>query len=100
MGLQEAVQHFQQYTTNPVIAFNLGVTKGQVMKYASGKTKSCSDTVVDKFYDNFSVDGCRVLLDYYPNEAVYMSSRLLREPNYQDNLKPLVASESGLYKEI
>ena len=49
MELKEAVQHFQQYMTNKNIANKLGISQGQLMKYANGTTKSCSDKVVDNF---------------------------------------------------
>jgi transcriptional regulator with XRE-family HTH domain len=79
MGLREAVQHFQTYLTIKAIASKLGVSKGQVMKYASGATKSCNDAVVDKFYDHFTIDGLKVLLDYYPSEEVYLETRKVRD---------------------
>ena len=74
MELKEAVQHFQQYMTNKNIANKLGISPGQLMKYANGTTKSCSDKVVDNFYDKFSLDGQPILLDYFPSESEYLAN--------------------------
>jgi len=82
-SLREAVQHFQQYTTNGQLAESLGVHKNTVMNYASGKTVSCSDDVVDKFYDDFKVEGVPVLLDFFTSEAQYIELRQMRDKGFK-----------------
>ena len=77
--LKDAVQHFQQNMTNEQIATALGVHRNMVMNYASGKTKSCSDKVVDNFYDKFKVDGVRVLIAYFASREQYFELRSIRD---------------------
>ncbi len=78
MGLKEAVNYFQAYLTNKQISNLLGVTLDQVYKYGTGHTKTCSDVVVDAFYDNFVVGAEKVLIDFFPSEEEYVTLRKMR----------------------
>ena len=78
MGLKESINYFQEYLTNKQISNLLGVTLDQVYKYGTGHTKTCSDKVVDAFYDNFVVQGEKVLIDFFPSEEEYLNLRDMR----------------------
>ncbi len=74
MSLKTAISYHQQHLTNPQIAKLLGVTTDQIYKYASGKTPTCGDSVVDAFYDNLDI-----LIDYYASEEEYLRLRKIKE---------------------
>ena len=79
MTIRGAVNHFQEKLGNKQISRVLDVSADQVYKYGSGYTKTCSDKVVDAFYDNFRIDGEPVLLDYFSSESEYLELRELRK---------------------
>ena len=79
MELQEAVNYFKEFLTHKELARVLGVSTSQLSKYLSGETTSCSDKVVDRFYDLFKVEGSKVLINYFNSETNYLDMRALRE---------------------
>jgi len=79
IGLKEAVNYFQDYMSNPQLAKVLGVSTDQVYKYASGHTATCSDKVVNAFYDNLEINGEPVLIDYFQSEGQYLMLRKAKE---------------------
>jgi len=78
MGLKEVVNHFQKYLSNPSIAKKLGVTPDQVYKYGNGVTRSPRDAVIDAIYDNLTIKGERIVIDFYESEKHYLEMRSLR----------------------
>lgn len=73
--LTDAVNHFRQYMTANQLSKILGVTPDQVYKYGTGTTSTCNDSVVDAFYDNLTINGKPVLINYYESEEQYLMLR-------------------------
>ena len=79
MSLQAIMQEYKKHLTNQQLAKVLGVTPHQIYLYASGKTKSPKDSVIDKIYDNLQYNGERVVLDIFKDEDDYLQHRKIRE---------------------
>lgn len=78
ISLKDAVNHFLQHLTHQQLGNVIGVSKDQVYKYSTGYTKTCSDKVVNSFYDNCEIEGEKVLIDFFKDEAEYLSLRQLK----------------------
>ena len=78
IALREAINHFRQYMSNVQLAKVLGVTPDRVYKYSTGATATCNDKVVDSFYDNLTIDGEPVLIDYFESVEQYKMLRKAR----------------------
>ncbi len=80
MTIQEVVNYFLKYNTKDTVAKKLGVTPHQVYLYATGKTKSPHNRIVDNVYDNLMINGERIILDFFKDEEEYLNQRQLRRP--------------------
>jgi predicted transcriptional regulator len=85
MSLQDAINYVAEKMTPTQISRVLGVSVNQIHKYLSGFTKSCSDKVADKIYDNFRVGKEPILLDFWNDEEEYLHYRRLREQTGEGN---------------
>ena len=75
MRLKDASNYVISRLTQNQAAKVLGITPNQVYKYATGYTKTCSDKVIDAFYDKFDI----YIEGQYNSEEEYLKFRKLRE---------------------
>ena len=79
MTLNEAINYALTIVDNKTLARLLNKSPNQVYRYSTNYTKTCSDEVVDKIYDNFKINGEPVLIDLYNSEEEYLQGRAIRE---------------------
>ena len=79
MSLEAVINEYHKHITYNRIAKLLDVTPHQVYLYANGTTKNPKDSVVDKIYELFRIDGEPVVLDLFGSEEEYLRHRKIRE---------------------